>query len=92
MLQDLVKSLQAELEAERKKQVQAETTANRLQNQLRDAFVRECELWSELAEARREDLESECGHSSLSKERELVDGGGNWPLPLGGNGTGKVPT
>ncbi|KAK4829694.1 hypothetical protein QYF61_006069 [Mycteria americana] len=78
---DLVESLQAELEAERKKRVQAETTATRLQNWLRDAFVRECELWSELAEARREDLESECGHCGLSKERELVDRGvaGHYP-------------
>ncbi|KAK4819990.1 hypothetical protein QYF61_017369 [Mycteria americana] len=74
-LQDLIKSLQAELEAEWKKWVQAETTANKLQNQLRDTFVRECDLQSELAEAQREDLESECGHSSLSKEHELVDGG-----------------
>ncbi|KAK4818549.1 hypothetical protein QYF61_014685 [Mycteria americana] len=50
-------------------------------NQLRDAFVRECELWSALAEARREDLESECGRCGLCKERELVDGGvaGHYP-------------
>ncbi|KAK4832806.1 hypothetical protein QYF61_025674 [Mycteria americana] len=62
LLPDLIKSLQAELEAEWKKRVQAETTATRLQNQLRDAFVREREWGSELAEARREDLERECGH------------------------------
>ncbi|KAK4819989.1 hypothetical protein QYF61_017368 [Mycteria americana] len=68
--QDLVKSLQVELKAEQKKQ-----------NQLCDAFVRERELWSELAEARREDLESECGHCGLSKERELADRGvaGHYP-------------
>ncbi|KAK4829354.1 LOW QUALITY PROTEIN: hypothetical protein QYF61_003281, partial [Mycteria americana] len=74
-LQDLVKSLQAEVEAEWKKWVQAETAANSLQSQLRDAFVREHELRWELAEAWREDLESECGHSSLPKEHELVDRG-----------------
>ncbi|KAK4807072.1 hypothetical protein QYF61_018413 [Mycteria americana] len=80
-LQDLVKSLQAELEAEQKKWVRLEIAANRLQNQLRDAFVRERELRSELAEARREDLVSECGHCGLSKEHELVDGGvaGHYP-------------
>ncbi|KAK4806131.1 hypothetical protein QYF61_001054 [Mycteria americana] len=80
-LQDLVESLQAELEAEQKKRVRAETAANSLQSQLRDAFVREHELRSELVEARREDLESQCGHSSLSKERELVDRGvaGHYP-------------
>ncbi|KAK4823507.1 LOW QUALITY PROTEIN: hypothetical protein QYF61_002983 [Mycteria americana] len=79
--QDLGKSLQAELEAEQKKRVRSEIAATRLQNQLRDAFVRERELWSVLAEARREDLESECGHCGLSKERELADGGvaGRYP-------------
>ncbi|KAK4807478.1 hypothetical protein QYF61_020115 [Mycteria americana] len=79
--QDLGKSLQAELEAEQKKRVRSEIAATRLQNQLRDAFVRERELWSALAEARREDLESECGHCGLSKERELADGGvaGRYP-------------
>ncbi|KAK4814008.1 hypothetical protein QYF61_004638 [Mycteria americana] len=79
--QDLGKRLQAELEAEQKKWVRLEIAATRVQNQLRDAFVRERELWSALAEARREDLESECGHCGLSKERELADGGvaGHYP-------------
>ncbi|KAK4806487.1 hypothetical protein QYF61_013980 [Mycteria americana] len=79
--QDLDKSLQAELEAEQKKRVRSEIAVTRLQNQLRDAFVRVCELWSELAEARREDLVRECGHCGLSKERELADGGvaGHYP-------------
>ncbi|KAK4830019.1 hypothetical protein QYF61_008282 [Mycteria americana] len=80
-LQDLVKRLQAELEAEQKKRVQLEIAATRLQNQLRDAFVRERGLRSELAEARREDLEIECGRCGLSKERELADGGVAGPYP-----------
>ncbi|KAK4810691.1 hypothetical protein QYF61_007491 [Mycteria americana] len=54
---DLVESLQVELEAEQKKRVRSEIAATRLQNQLRDAFVRERELRSVLAEAWREDLE-----------------------------------
>ncbi|KAK4828041.1 hypothetical protein QYF61_023079 [Mycteria americana] len=74
-LRELVKSLQAELEAERKKRVQAETAANSLRSQLRDAFVRERGLRWALAEAQREDLESQCGHCGLSKERELADRG-----------------
>ncbi|KAK4806115.1 hypothetical protein QYF61_005487 [Mycteria americana] len=68
--QDSGKSLQAELQAEREKWVRSEI---RLQNQLRDAFVREHELRSELAEARREDLVSECGRCGLFKEREMAD-------------------
>ncbi|KAK4827699.1 hypothetical protein QYF61_020977 [Mycteria americana] len=78
---DLVESLQAELEAEQKKRVRAETAVTRLQNQLRDAFVRERGLRWALAEARREDLESQCGHCGLSKERELADRGvaGRYP-------------
>ncbi|KAK4818852.1 hypothetical protein QYF61_020071 [Mycteria americana] len=80
-LQDLVKSLQVELEAEQKKRVRLEIAATRLQNQLHNAFVRECELWLELEEARREDLESECGRCGLSKEREMADRGvaGHYP-------------
>ncbi|KAK4825469.1 hypothetical protein QYF61_027624 [Mycteria americana] len=76
--QDSGKSLQAELEAEREKWVRSEI---RLQNQLRDAFVRERELRWALAEARREDLVSECGRCGLFKERELADRGvaGRYP-------------
>ncbi|KAK4806306.1 hypothetical protein QYF61_008492 [Mycteria americana] len=70
--QDSGKSLQAELEAEREKWVRSEI---RLQNQLRDAFVRERELRWALAEARREDLVSECGRCGLFKEREMADRG-----------------
>ncbi|XP_075351539.1 uncharacterized protein LOC142406476 [Mycteria americana] len=75
-LRELVKSLQAELEAERKKRVQAETAANSLRSQLRDAFVRERGLRWALAEAQREDLES---HPLLKTEFQYEGGADTAP-------------
>lgn len=73
LLQELVIQQRKKWNRKKTKQQQTEITVKSLQSQLHSAFVKEQDLWLELAELQQEDLESGCGFSSMPKDQDLID-------------------